>query len=308
MIKIMVIVMIQSVFQDKIILVVGGDLRQMTLAKLFREKNKVFCLGLEQFNHSDETKSSIEQLILQGVRPDYIILPMPVSIDNQTVNTPFSSKQMLLDDVLSLAHDKTIVYGGKISPSVKQRIEDKKLWYFDYLEREEFAILNAIPTAEGAIQIAMEEIATTIYDTKCLIVGYGRISKVLAKYLHVMGADVTVSARKYEDLAWIKVNGFKAVHTNDIIKVIGEQQIVFNTVPATVLNENVLLTAPNECLMIDLASKPGGIDFEVANKLGIKTIWALSLPGKVAPITAGKIIFNTIQNIENERRLGYEED
>lgn len=298
----------QSIFQDKTIIVAGGDLRQMTVAKLFQESNRVFCLGLEQIHDPVGMPTTIEQLILQGVRPDYIILPMPASIDNQTVNTPFSSKQLLLDDVLSLAHEQTVVFGGKLSASVKQRIEDKKLWYFDYLEREEFAILNAVPTAEGAVQIAMEEIATTIYGLRCLIVGYGRISKVLAKYLHVMGAKVIVSARKYEDLAWIKVNGFEPVHTKDIINVIGEQQIVFNTVPATVLNEDVLKTAKEDCLMIDLVSKPGGIDFEVAHQLGIKTIWALSLPGKVAPISAGKIIYDTIQNIENERRLGDEQD
>ena len=49
-----------------------------------------------------------------------------------------------------------------------------------------------------------------------------------------------------------------------------------------------------ECLIIDLASRPGGVDFEAAGELGLKTIWALSLPGKVAPITAGGIIRDTV--------------
>lgn len=298
--------MITLSVQDKTILVVGGDLRQISLAKLFENKNRVFCVGLEQIGQSVGIKSSIDELILEGVRPDYIILPMPTSVDNETVNTPFSSKQIFLDHVFSLAHEKTSIYGGKISASVKEKIEDKKLWYYDYLEREEFAVLNAVPTAEGAVQIAMEEMATTIYGTNCLIIGYGRISKVLAKYLQAMGANVTVSARKYEDLAWIKINGYNAVHTNNIIEEIKNKQIVFNTVPATVLNKNVLKSADEDCLMIDLASKPGGIDLEVAHQLGIRTIWALSLPGKVAPITAGQIIFNTIENIDYERRLDNE--
>jgi len=98
------------------------------------------------------------------------------------------------------------------------------------------------------------------------------------------------------------------VPTRDLKTAIVKKQIVFNTVPATVLNEDTLAAADDNCLIIDLASKPGGIDFATAKKLGLKTIWALSLPGKVAPITAGEIIFNTIQNIESERRSSHETD
>ncbi len=49
-----------------------------------------------------------------------------------------------------------------------------------------------------------------------------------------------------------------------------------------------------ECLLIDLASKPGGIDQEEAKKQDLKSIWALALPGKVAPVTTAKFIKDTI--------------
>ncbi len=294
--------------QNKTILVAGGDLRQVTIAQMLGKNNKVFCVGLDQSSGISEMKTSIDDLVILGIKIDYIIFPMPASIDNNTVNTPFSNKAILLDDVLSLAHPHTFVYGGKLSPVLKQRLVDKKLWFIDYLDREELAVLNAVPTAEGAIQIAMEELATTIYGTNCLIVGYGRISKVLLSRLIAFGANVTVSARNYKDLAWIQINGGNAVHTRDLKTAIVKKQIVFNTVPATVLNEDTLAAADDNCLIIDLASKPGGIDFATAKKLGLKTIWALSLPGKVAPITAGEIIFNTIQNIESERRSSHETD
>ena len=162
--------------------------------------------------------------------------------------------------------------------------------------------VSALPTAEGTIQIAMEELATTIFGLNVLIIGYGRISKVLARLLKAMGANVTVSARKFSDLAWIETNGYTSVHTSSLSDALANCQLIVNTVPAVVLNENLLSRVPKGCLLIDLASKPGGIDFSTANSLGLRAIWALSLPGKVAPISAGKIIFNTIQNIETERR------
>lgn len=290
-----------DMLKNKTIIVAGGDMRQANVAKLFAKSNTVYCLGLELCYGIHCEKRTVDQLILSGVSADYIIFPMPVSIDNNTVNCPFSNTPLLIDDVLSLAKDTTCVYGGKISQDIKQHLENKKLWYLDYLEKEELAVLNAVPTAEGAIQIAMEEMPTTIYGSNCLVVGFGRISKVLIPRLVSLGANVTASARKYSDLAWIEILGCKAVHTRNLKSAMHEKQLIINTVPATVLTDEELSAAEENALIIDLASKPGGIDFKTANRLGLKTIWALSLPGKVAPITAGEIIYNTIKNIELER-------
>ena len=290
-----------NMLQDKTIIVAGGDLRQVSLAKLFSKNNKVYCLGLEQSNGISNEKSTVDELVLKGVVADYIIFPMPLSIDNNAVNTPFSSKVLLIDDVLSLSDLNTSIYGGKISPTIRQHLEHKNLWYLDYLEQEELAVNNAVPTAEGALQIAMEELATTVYGCNCLLVGFGRITKVLIPRLVALGANVTVSARKYSDLAWIEILGCKSIHTRNLCDVMKKKQLIINTVPATILNEDVLALTDENALIIDLASKPGGIDFDAAKKLGLKTIWALSLPGKVAPLSAGEIIFNTITNIELER-------
>jgi dipicolinate synthase subunit A len=75
---------------------------------------------------------------------------------------------------------------------------------------------------------------------------------------------------------------------------------VVNTVPARVLDETHLAELAPGALVIDLASRPGGVDFEAAAALGVKVIWALSLPGKVAPVTSGKNIRDTIYNILQE--------
>ncbi len=291
---------------NKTILVAGGDLRQAHLSKLFSSANRVYTLGLEKAEGAGGTPTTLSELWQTGLKVDYIILPMPVLSDETLVNTPFSGKKLAIDALLDCANPDTIVLGGRLPHALIQKLEERGLAYSDYLDREELAVLNAVPTAEGAIQIAMEELPTTIFGMKILLIGYGRISKVLARLLKALGAEVTVSARKFSDLAWIQANGFRSAHTADLAEAITGTQLIINTVPAVVLNEELLSRVEPGCLLIDLASKPGGIDFTTANRMGLKAVWALSLPGKVAPITAGKIIFDTIQNIEAERRQAHE--
>ena len=140
----------------------------------------------------------------------------------------------------------------------------------------------------------------TLHDCKALILGFGRIGKILAKMLQGLGVKVFVEARKYSDIAWIKSYGYKPVYINELGDYLGKMDVIFNTIPHIVLDANMLGKLKNDCLIIDLASKPGGVDFERAKGMGIKVIWALSLPGKVAPITAAKFIKETIYNILEE--------
>ena len=161
-------------------------------------------------------------------------------------------------------------------------------------------VLNAIPTAEGAIQIAMEEVKHTIHASKCLVLGNGRIGKILAKMLAGLGADVTVAARKNADRAMAMAFGLKSTSFCNLYEEIGDFDIIFNTVPSLILDADLIKKTSRNTLIIDLASRPGGVDFESARKIGTKVIWALSLPGKVAPYTAGDIIGKTILNILDE--------
>jgi dipicolinate synthase subunit A len=146
----------------------------------------------------------------------------------------------------------------------------------------------------------MEEMPITLHDSACIILGFGRIGKILAKMLNGLGANVYVEARKYEDIAWIKSYGYKPVLLKDIDSIISKADAIFNTIPSIILDESKLKLINKDCLIIDLASKPGGVDFEKAKEIGVKAIWALSLPGKVAPITAAKFIKETVFNIIGE--------
>ena len=113
-------------------------------------------------------------------------------------------------------------------------------------------VCNAVPTAEGAIEIAMREYLGTINSSKCLITGYGRIGKVLAQMLKGLGADVYVSARRKESLAWIKLNGYTPVDHKSLINS-GEYDIIFNTVPAQILDSHIMARIATGALIIDLA-------------------------------------------------------
>ena len=159
---------------------------------------------------------------------------------------------------------------------------------------------NAVPTAEGAIQIAMEELPITLHGARVLVIGYGRLGRALAPRLSALGARVSVAARKYAALAWAESFNWGTERIGQLAGWLCGYDLVVNTVPAPVLGEAELEELKPDCLVIDLASKPGGVDFAAAARLGRKVVWALSLPGKTAPVTAGRAIQTAIYNILSE--------
>ena len=169
-----------------------------------------------------------------------------------------------------------------------------------FRSREELAISNAVPTAEGAVQLAMEHLPITIHGAKVLIIGFGRVGRLTAQRFQAMGARVSVAARKYDQLAWAQAMGFGGEHLSNLKGWLCGYDLIVNTVPAQVLGREELEDIKPDCLILDLASKPGGVDLGAAGALGLTVIWALSLPGKVAPVTAGAAIRDTIYNMLRE--------
>lgn len=282
-------------------LIAGGDLRQVYTAKALSQEYNVYALGLSKNHINTDKINLIENIDDVPYEVDHIILPLPVSQDGEYINAPFSNRKIAASELIPHIKNGGIVFGGKFDDASQKIFINSGIETIDYFDREELNVLNAVPTAEGAVQIAMEETASTIYGQNILITGFGRISKVLIKILNGMGANVTVTARKYSDLAWAEIYGCKSVHTSSLHECIDKFDIIFNTVPAVLFDEYMLNKLRKDTLMIDLASKPGGVDFDIAGKLGLKVIWALSLPGKVAPVSSGEIIAGTVLNILKER-------
>jgi len=289
---------------EKIYLVAGGDARFLKLSVLLSDKGKVYLLGFD--NKSDIPKGVIYLNTISELKeqPDCVILPMPVTKDGVTLYTPMCGDKIKLYHIFDLCHRDTLVFGGKMSDELKEELKTRKLKSVDYIKREEFAVMNAVPTAEGALSIVLNELPFSVMGKKVLITGFGRISKVLLKYFTALGSQVTVTARKYRDLAWAEIYGADTLPLEKLITKADSYDVVINTVPSIILREDILSTLKKECLIVDLASTPGGVDFTVAEELGLKVIWALSLPGKTAPVTAAEVLFKTLLNCVREYERG----
>lgn len=287
------------------VLLIGGDLRQARLANRFAEQSQteVYAVGLQQ----DFVTSAVHCLTVPEGREklqsvDALFLPMPAMADDIFMYAPFSDEGKIpAEDFLQQLSKTAVVFGGKIPETLAGWLEKRDFSYYDYLKREELAVFNAEATAEGTIQLLMEELPVTIKGMSLLIIGSGRISKVLRRQLTGLGAAVTATARKASDLAWIELDGCTPLPFSNLTEAIANYPVIVNTVPEQILGENLLKKIQKEALLIDLASPPGGVDLQASATVGIRTIQARSLPGKVAPITAGDIIYRTVCNIQKER-------
>ena len=279
--------------------IIGGDLRIIYLAKMLANDNfNVHTFALEKSEKIIDFNKIIQYNTVYDAikKSNYIISSIPLSKDNENIFTPYSNSKISLKDLGEILEEKTFI-SGKIPDSIKN---NSKINSIDIMDIEEYTILNCIATAEGAIQIAMEEFPKTLSGSNILIMGFGRIGKILSKMLQGIGANVYCEARKNTDLAYIKAYGYSPIHLNNLNENLKKFAIIINTIPVQILNKSRLDLIKKDVLIIDLASNPGGIDFDYAKAQNIKTIWALALPGKVAPISSAEYIKTTIYNIIKE--------
>lgn len=232
--------------------VLGGDLRQVTVKKLLEEEGfKVFGIGISE-----------EEFLLDDIKKaEILILPIPVSGDGITLNAPFSKSKINLSEITARIDKNCLVLGAKMPKDMENDLKSRQIAYIDYFEREELIIKNAIPTAEGVIEIALSEMPITLFESRVLVIGYGRVGKVIAEKFKALGSEVCVSARKCADFAWIKEKGMRAIHTESLENEVSKFDLVINTVPAKILDEKVLKNVRNDALILDVASKPGGAGF-----------------------------------------------
>lgn len=281
------------IFVEKKISIIGGDLRIVNLAKMLAEDGfEVVTYALEKAEElSNFAKGETLEETIQ--KSEYIVTSIPLSKDGKMVNTPYSDVKLTVQELHNHLPGKKLI-SGKLDQSFQNDINFES---YDILEREEYAILNAIATAEGAIQIAMEEYPKTLSGSNILVMGFGRIGKILAKMLQGIGANVYCEARKETDLAYIKAYGYTPIHLKNLEEHLPKFDIIINNIPVLVLDKTRLNRVKKDVLILDLASNPGGVDFEYAKQNNLKTIWALALPGKVAPVSAAEYIKDTIYNI-----------
>ena len=216
---------------------------------------------------------------------DYILLPLPLD----AARTP-------LAELLRAARPGTLALGGMLSVEAKAIAAEAGVELVDYFAREELTIRNAIPTAEGCIGISR-----TLWGSSILLTGFGPVGQALGVRLAALGAQVTAAARRPAQRALAESFGLRSVPIDRLGQIAPAFDTVVNTVPAPVLSEAVLARLRPQSFIVDLASRPGGTDFDAARRLGHRAIHALSLPAACAPETAGEAVARTVCDMIGQR-------
>lgn len=264
------------------ITIAGGDQRMNTVAEKFGELGYV-CerIGFDESNVENALKNT-----------SAVIFPIPYCKGNN-LNAPLSNSDISLEKIFSLVGKDTLLLGGGLPETEENRI--------DYAKNEGFLLQNARITAEGAISIAMNGLNTTLCGSNAVILGYGRIGGCLTDMLRSLGVHVSVMARRSISRLQAEMSGARSAGFEDIEALFSEADVIFNTVPTPIADEKVISALNPKALFIDLASLPGGLTKVAEEFLGERYIRALGLPGKYAPKTAGRVIFETVFEILRER-------
>ncbi|MBE6583673.1 MAG: hypothetical protein E7649_01645 [Ruminococcaceae bacterium] len=300
---------------NKIFTILGGDKRQAVIARcLIKLGHTVRVYGLGSL--SDKLNGvDVYSNWLTAIRgSNIILLPLPTTRDGATLSLRQgdmdAQEKVLLSDILIQASKSNCecVIGGVIPKSLIKMANELNIAIYDYYDREDLQKKNALPSAEGALMLAMENTEKVIKGMSVLICGYGRIGKSLSDILYKLGADITVAARREESLCEAAMMGYKTAKINSaddssLCKSVKSADVIFNTVPHLIFNSKILECADNKPLYIEIASSPGGIDLSAARNLGIEVVFAPSIPGKYAPISAGEYIFETIHDILRNRGI-----
>ncbi|MHB8927753.1 MAG: dipicolinate synthase subunit DpsA [Bacillota bacterium] len=271
--------------------VLGGDDREVVVAQTFlRLGAPVSVIGLP-LGEALGGAVPVPNLAEAVSEKDVLVAPAQGIDDDNTLRARFAVNPLTMtEDVLSRIKAGALFFIGKGNLALLQAAARYGFKLIEVRDRDDFAVYNSIPTAEGAIQIAMAELPITLHGSRALCIGFGRVGKTMARKLRALDVDTAVAARKSADLARVYEMGCRPVPFTALAEEVGRAAVIFNTVPAMVLGAGMLSRVRKGSLIVDLASPPGGTDFAAARELGLKAILAPGLPGKVAPKTAGEIV------------------
>ena len=268
--------------------VIGGDQRSFFAAKRLREQG----FSTEILSLKNE-KSFLPS---EKISTDAVLLPLPLTRDGKHLFAPDAKEPIILKDVFEAISEHSVIFGGNIGEFADERT-------VDYGKREEFALMNAVPTAEGALLLALQNGKRTVFGMRVAVIGYGKVAFATAKLFHAVGAEVTVFARRAQARAEAHMMGYLARPLSVLSEYAGEYDLLINTVPARIFDRDVLSRiSPDGCLM-ELASAPFGLDFDEAERLSVRAELASGLPGKFFPETAGYAVADTVLALLREKQI-----
>lgn len=288
--------------KDFNVCVLGGDARQCYVAGILAQKGfTVSCYALPelpQVKGSGTAYRRASDIYSAICGAKVVVLPLPLSPDGESLSC-VAAEPPSLSDVFRCAAESgcELIFAGAVKDRSKHLAEAEGVRLIDYGAAPELTVKNAVPTAEGAVEIAMRELKTTICGTRFAVIGYGRCGSALARLLSAMGGSVCGIARSAADRAKMYVDRIESYTLSQLVAAVSDAAVVFNTVPYQIFDCVTLAKLPKDTIIVDIASAPGGVDPNCAARYGIKAIHAASLPGKYAPRTAAEIICGYILSV-----------
>lgn len=280
------------------IVIIGGDKRQKYLKEYLTSKGfNVASYGLFDW---DDDIDRLKGIIEEG---SAVILPLPATRNGKVINMPFSKKEISVDRLLSFLGSNNLVFGGIIKDELLSRLRESDIPFADYYDN---ALIekNAVLTAFGALKILLEHIDFALPLGNYGITGYGRVAKEVASLLTSLSCGVTVFARNPSQRDDAQIKGCRALPITKLSYSVGELDVLINTVPSQIITETILKNMKSGAKIIELASAPYGVDFDMARRQGVDVVKAFSLPGKYTPKTAGEIIGKRIEEyLQGEEAL-----
>ncbi len=287
---------------DKHVVFIGGDARQLEVIKSFiKMKAHVTLIGFDNLQTplSGTMQKELQPSIL--TKADIVILPIIGTDDHGEVSSIFTTKTLILtEEHMKALSNHATIFTGLARPYLKNLCTKYQVSVVELMERDDVAIYNSIPSVEGALMMAIQNTDITIHDSNSIVLGLGRVGLTLARTLQAIGAHVKMGVSTSAEYARAFEMGLTPFYLHELIDLVEEADLIFNTIPAEVLTAAILSRVRHDVVMIDIASKPGGIDYHYAEKRGLKAILCPSLPGIVAPRTAGRIIAGTIRQLMME--------
>lgn len=276
--------------------VLGGDERdKVVMQYLLRQQAIVKAVGFSESIAGIQIMPDLKAGIQDT---DVIVGPIFGTDDAGKIKrTPNGQQLIFSQELFAQIPTRVPILIGSMPEHIVQIANQYGIRVIQYATMDEIAILNSIPTAEGAIQIAMQELPITIHESRVVVLGFGRVGATLARMLKVLGAHVQVVSKEPRELAKARSWGLQSVPWTSLMTSLADAQLIYNTVPALVLTSEILETVFQQTLIIDLASAPGGTDFSAAEQKGIRAMLCLGVPGKVAPQTAGMYLAETISTL-----------
>lgn len=259
--------------------VIGQDMRQVYLAEILAECGyDVSVYGLEKKTENPKIK---ETLSLREVLEDADIIAAPV---------PFFQT----GNILEYAKPESMFFAGGIPEAFTKQAEIKNVKCVDYMKDDFVGMQNTVATAEGIIAEAIKRSPRNLQKSSCLVLGYGRCGSTLVSCLKKFSCKVTVYEKEKSVLARADILADKVTDDLEVSGCLEEAQYIFNTIPALVLPKAMLEYVKKDVLILDLASSPGGVDYEAAKNMGIEAVLLPGLPGKYAPLSSAEILAEAI--------------